>query len=116
MAGRTVIAGYERDDGTFGSIRVASTTVTTWNPIATGTRSGYYIKARGSKKSYGVIARSVSLTRPVGTADAYGSASVSLRVPIFQKAIWAALATGQILAYQGKTDWVVAGTNSEESK
>lgn len=116
MAGRTVIAGYERDDGTFGSVRVASSTITTWNPIATGTRSGYYIKARGSKKSYGVIARSVSLSRPVGEAGAYSGGTVSVRVPIFQKTIWAALATGQILAYQGKTDWVVAGTNSEESK
>lgn len=116
MAGRTAIAGYEREDGTFGSIRVATTTITAWNPIAAGTRSGYYIKAHGSKRSYGVIARSVSLSRPVGTADAYSGGSVSVRVPVFQKAIWAALATGQVLAYQGKTDWVVAGTNSEESK
>lgn len=116
MAGRTVIAGYERDDGTFGSVRVSSSTVTDWNPIAIGARTGYYVKARGSKKSYGVIARSVSLTRTVGTAEAYSGGTVSARVPVFKKAIWAALATGQVLVYQGKTDWVVAGTNSEESK
>lgn len=116
MAGRTVIAGYERDDGTFGSVRVASSSVTAWNPIATGARTGYYVKARGSKKAYGVIARSVSLTRNVGTVDPYSGGTVSVRVPIFQKTIWAALATGQILAYQGKTDWAVAGTNGEESK
>lgn len=116
MAGRTLVTGYERDDGTFGSIRVASSTVTTWNPIATGTRSGYYVKARGSKKAYGVVARSVSLTRNVGTADAYSGGTVNVKVPIFQKAIWAALTTDQVLTYQGKNDWTVSGTNSEESK
>jgi len=116
MAGRTVIAGYERDDGTFGSVRVAASTVTAWNPIAVGTRSGYYVKARGSKRSYGVIARSVSLTRPVGTTAAYSGGSANVRVPVFQKSIWAALNTDQVLAYGGLTDWVVSGTNSEDSK
>ena len=116
MAGRTLIAGYERDGGSFGSVRVAAVSVTTWNPIATGVRSGFFIKARGSKKAYGVIARSVSLTRKVGGPEPYSGGTVNARVPIFQKAIWAALATGQIVEYAGKTDWEVAGTNAEESK
>lgn len=116
MAGRTIIAGYERDGGTFGSVRVSAVSVTAWNPIATGVRSGYFVKARGSKKAYGVIARSVSLTRKVGGADPYSGGTVNARVPIFQKSVWAALATGQVLAYAGLTDWEVAGTNSEESK
>ena len=116
MAGRTVVAGYERDDGTFGSVRVASTTITTWNPIAVGTRSGYFIKARGSKREYGTIARSVSLSRSVGDGTAYSGGTVNLTIPVFQRTVWAALATGQVLAYQGKTDWSVSGTNGEESK
>ena len=116
MAGRTVVAGYERDDATFGSIRVASSTITTWNPIAVGTRSGYYIKARGSKRAYGTMARSVSISRKIGDGNPYSGGTVNLTVPVFQKVKWAALATGQILEYQGKTDWEVSGTNAEESK
>lgn len=116
MAGRTVVAGYERDDGTFGSVRVASTTITTWNPVAVGTRSGYFIKARGSKREYGTIARSVSISRPVGDGTPYSGGTVNLTIPVFKKTAWAALATGQILAYQGKADWEVSGTNAEESK
>ena len=116
MAGRTTIAGYERDDLSIGAVRVSSSTITTWNPVAAGARTGYYIKARGSKKAYGVIARSVSLTRQIGDATAYNGGTVNLTVPVFQKAKWSALGTGQILEYQGKTDWQVAGTNAEESK
>ena len=116
MAGRTTVAGYERDDGTFGSVRVATSTITTWNPIAVGVRTGYFIKARGSKKSYGTIARSVSLSRQIGDGSAYGGGTVNLTVPVFQKSLWAALATGQVLVYQAKTDWVVSGTKAEESK
>lgn len=116
MAGRMATAGYERDDGTFGSVRVATSTITTWNPIAVGVRSGYFIKARGSKREYGTIARSVSINRKVGDGTPYSGGTVNLTIPVFQKTVWAALATGQILAYQGKTDWEVSGTNGEESK
>lgn len=116
MAGRTLIAKYERDDLSIGSVRVSSSTITTWNPVATGATTGYYVKARGSKKAYGVIARSVSLTRKIGDATAYNGGTVNLTVPVFQKVKWAGLGTGQILEYQGKTDWEVAGTNAEESK
>jgi hypothetical protein len=116
MAGKFIIANYERDDGSIGPIRVQPETVTEWNEQADGSKTGYYIKARGSKKSYGVHARSVTLTRAVGTGAAYNAATVSLTVPVFTKAGWEALSAGDVLEYNGVEDWVVAGTNSEESK
>ncbi len=116
MAGRTLLAKYQRDDDTIGSVRVGAGTVTTWNPVATGDSVGYRIKARGSKRAYGVVARSVSLARNVGTAAAYSSSTVNVTVPMFTKAAWSALGTGTILTYQGQTDWIVTGTNAEESK
>lgn len=116
MAGKFIIANYERADGSIGPIRVQPETVTAWNPQATGSKTGSYIRARGSKRQYGTIARSVSIARAVGDGTDYSSASVSLRIPIFTKTAWESLAAGQVLAYGGKTDWVVQGTNSEESK
>jgi hypothetical protein len=116
MAGKFIIANYERDDGTIGPIRVQPETVTTWNVQATGAKTGYYIHARGSKKAYGVHARSVTLTRAIGTGEAYNAATVNITVPILTKASWEALSAGQVLTYNGVADFVVAGTNSEESK
>lgn len=116
MAGKFTIAGYERADGTTGPIRVQPETITSWNPEAAGSKTGLYVKARGSKRSYGTIARSVTLTREVGSGAAYNAATVSVTVPVFTKAAWDALSAGQTLAYQGVSDWKVAGTNSEESK
>jgi hypothetical protein len=116
MAGKFIIANYQRDDDTIGPIRVQPESVTTWNVQATGAKTGYYIKARGSKKAYGIHARTVTLTRAVGSGEAYNAATVSLTVPVFTKAAWEALSAGQVVAYNGVTDWVVAGTGSEESK
>ncbi|MGL4282519.1 MAG: hypothetical protein ACRCSI_02405 [Eubacterium aggregans] len=116
MAGQFIVAYYQRNDDTVGPIKVQPETVTSWNPQQTGTVTGYYIKARGSKKAYGTVARSVTLTRKVGSGAAYNAGTVSVTVPIFTKTAWSALATGQTLAYNGVTDWVVAGTNAEESK
>lgn len=116
MAGKFTIAAYEREDDSVGPIRVQPETITPWNPEAAGSLTGYYISARGSKKSYGVHARSVTLTREVGSGAAYNAATVSVVVPILTKDAWTALAAGQTLAYNGITDWKVAGTNSESSK
>jgi hypothetical protein len=116
MAGKFIIASYERTDGTVGPIRVQPETATTWNPQAAGSKTGYYIRARGSKRSYGTVARSVTLTRSVGDGTAYNAGTVTVIVPIFTKTVWDGLAAGQVLAYNGVSDWKVAGTNSEESK
>lgn len=116
MAGRFITATYERADGSFGPIKVQPETVTAWNPQAQGDLTGYYIKARGSKAAYGTVARSVSLTRQIGNGTAYNAGTVNVTVPMFTKAAWEALTTGQTLTYQGVEDWKVAGTNSEESK
>lgn len=116
MAGKFTIAAYERDDDSVGPIRVQPETITSWNPEATGSLEGYFISARGSKKSYGVHARTVTLTRAVGSGAAYNAATVSVTVPILTKDAWDALSAGQTLAYNGVTDWIVAGTSSETSK
>lgn len=116
MAGKFTIAGYERNDDTVGPIRVQPETITSWNPEAAGTSTGYYIRARGSKRAYGILARSVTLTREIGTGAAYNAGTVSVRVPVFTKETWDGLSAGQTLTYNGITDWKVAGTNAEESK
>lgn len=116
MAGKFIIASYERTDGTIGPIRVQPETVTDWNPQAEGSTSGYYIKARGSKRAYGVVARSVTLSRAVGSGLAYNAATVTVTVPVLTKEVWEGLASGQVLSYGGVDDWVVAGTSGEESK
>lgn len=116
MAGRTSLATYERDDGTFGAVRVGPGTITAWNVVATGAKTGTLVKARGSKRQYGVIARSVSLSRQIGTVAAYSGGTVNITIPVFQKAIWANLAAGQTLAYKDVTDWTVSGTSAEERK
>lgn len=116
MAGRMSLATYERDNGTFGAVRVATSTIATWNPVAVGVKTGLRVKARGSKRQYGLIARSVSISRSIGDGTAYSGGTVNLTIPVFQKTVWAAFAAGQVLAYQGKTDWEISGTNAEESK
>lgn len=116
MAGKFTIAGYERNDGTTGPIRVQPETITAWNAEAPGSKTGLYVKARGSKRAYGTVARSVTLTRAIGSGEAFNAATVSVIVPVLTKAAWDALAAGQTLAYNGVNDWKVAGTNAEESK
>ena len=41
MAGKFIIAAYERDDDTVGPIRVQPETITSWNPEATGSLEGF---------------------------------------------------------------------------
>lgn len=114
--GRFIIANYEREDGTNGPIRVQPETVTSWNPQAAGSRTGLFIRARGSKRRYGTNARSVTIARSVGDGSGFNSGTVSLKIPVFTKAAWNDLNAGENVTYGGLSDWVVVGTNAEETK
>lgn len=116
MAGRFLISNYQRDDDTNAPIKVQAETVTTWNTAGVGSRVGTFVKARGSRREYGVIARSITLSRRIGDGTDYNSATVSVRVPILTKAAFALLNDGDVIAYQGKTDWIVAGQSAESVK
>ena len=113
MAGRFVTSNYQKNDDTNAPIRVQAETLTTWNVAATGSRIGGFVKARGSAKEYGTIARYVTLSRTVGDGTDYNSAVVLARVPIMTKEAWLALTDGTVVAYQGKADWRVAGQRDE---
>lgn len=116
MAGRFVNAGYERDDATIGPIKVQQETLTTWNTTAPGVKTGGFVKARGSKKSYGLIARYVTLSRVVGDGTDYNSAVALARVPVLSIAKFTALSVGDTVAYQNKLDWKIAAKNREGLK
>lgn len=116
MAGRFVNAGYERDDATIGPIKIQQETLTTWNTSTPGVKTGGYVKARGSSKAYGLVARYVTLSRTVGDGADYNSAVVLARVPILSIAKFAALSVGDIVAYQLKLDWKVASKKKEGNK
>ena len=116
MAGRFVNAGYERDNATIGPIKVQQETLTDWNTTSPGVKTGGYVKSRGSKRAYGLVARYVSLSRVVGDGSDYNSAVVLVRVPILSIAKFTALSIGDTVAYQLKADWKVAAKHKEENK
>lgn len=116
MAGRFVNAGYERDNATIGPIKVQEETITTWNTSAPGVKTGGYVKSRGSKKAYGLVARYVSLSRTVGDGTDYNSAVVLVRVPVLSIAKFTAISVGDLVEYQGKADWKVASKTKENIK
>lgn len=116
MAGAFVLSVYERNNGTFGAIRVQPETITAFNPAAGGTLSGQRIRARGSSRRYGTRARGVTLSRAVGSGADFNAAKVQINLPILTKSAWDALSDGQILTYQGINDWQVAGKYEESNR
>lgn len=105
-------AVYEADSGEIHPIRVQPETVFDENPQpAGGATEKQFVKARGSRKKYGIHARTVSLSRVVGTGD-YGTAKVHTRVPVFTAAALDAFVYGSTIVYQG-VDWVVGETRGE---
>lgn len=116
MAGRFINAGYERDDATIGPIKIQQETLTTWNTAAPGVKTGGFVKARGSKKAYGLTARYVTLSRIVGDGTDYNSAVSLARVPILSIAKFAAISVGDTVAYQDKVDWKIAAKTREVLK
>lgn len=111
-----ITSKYERDDDTIAPIKIKLETITAVNVVPAGNRTGEYARAGGSSRRYGTVARQVTLSRPIGDGTLYGSGTVSVTIPILSKAVFAAIADGAPFAYNGKTDWVVAGQRGEARK
>ena len=111
-----ITSKYERDDDTIAPIRIKLETITAINTVPAGNRTGEFARAGGSTRRYGTVARQVTLSRPIGDGTLYGSGTVSVTLPILSKAVFATISDGASFAYNGKTDWVVAGQRGEARK
>ena len=111
-----LVSKYERDDDTIAPIKIKLETITAINTVPAGNRTGEFARAGGSTRRYGTVARQVTLSRPIGDGSLYGGGTVSVTIPILSKAVYAAISDGSTFAYNGKTDWVVAGQRGEARK
>lgn len=107
------IANYETDAGASRPIKVKSTTITTANPNFATDSTGSYVRAGGSKRAYGLVARQIVISRPIGTEAAYSSSNVSVSIPILTKAAYAAASVGASYTYGGLEDWIIVSKISE---
>jgi len=116
MAGRFLTAKYEADSEIVHPIRIQPETLfgTNLEP-AGGVNVDQRVRVSGSKRAYGIKARSVTLSRAVGTDDDYSGATVYARIPWMTPASWEALAVGSTEPYQG-VDWVVASKSAESNR
>lgn len=110
------IANYEMDDGTFRPIKVAAFTISTINPNAQTEGTGSFVRAGGSTRRYGTVARQVSLSRQIGVTGAYSQATVSVTIPILTTAAFAALSIGETVTYNELEDWIVTGKKAEATR
>ena len=111
-----IISKYERDDDTIGPIKIKATTITAINVVPAGNRVGDLVRAGGSTRSYGTVARQITISRSIGDGTAYNGGTVTVTIPILSKAVFAAIADGSSFAYAEKTDWTVSGQRSESRK
>ena len=111
-AGPFLLSKYETNDGLILPIRIQPETLTVAENVEPGGGAdGPFVKVSGSKRSYGVHPRKITLSRSVGAAD-YGSAKAYARVVILTSAAWAAAVIGATVAYAG-VDWVIASKTAE---
>jgi hypothetical protein len=112
-----VVANYEMDDGSFRPIKVLTTTIIAdVNPNADTAGVGAYVRAGGKRRTYGTVAREVVISRQIGTADPYTSASVSVTIPILTKAAFEALNVGAAFEYNSVDDFVITGKRPESTR
>lgn len=114
MAGGFIRGFYTSNEGEVYGCRVQPESITSWNQNSSGPATGN-VRAytKGSRRRYGVHARRVTLSRAVGSAGNYDSARVSVTVPIMTASAYNALSVGQVLTYQGQSDWEVASKSEE---
>jgi hypothetical protein len=111
-----VIANYQMDDETSRPIKVLNDTITTANPNHEIDGSGSYVRARGSRKKYGTLARSITIARAIGTAVPYGSGSKTVRIPMLTKTAYTGISVGAAYTYKGLEDWTVVGKSAESTR
>lgn len=110
------IANYETNTGASRPIKVRFDTISTANPNFATASSGTYVRAGGSKRAYGIVARQIVISRAIGQEAPYSSANVSVTIPYLTKAAFDAVSIGATYTYQGLEDWVVVGKQSEVSR
>jgi hypothetical protein len=111
-AGPFLLSKYETDDGDILPIRIQPETLTVAdNAEPAGGADGPFVKVSGSKRSYGVHPRKLTLSRSVGSAD-YGSAKAYARVVMLTSAAYDAAVIGSTVTYAG-VDWVIASKTNE---
>lgn len=110
------IGNYQTDAGTFRPIRVQSFTISTANPNGATNGTGQFVRAGGSRRRYGTVARQVIISRQIGTNVPYGAASVSVSIPFLTKAAYDAVAIGATFTYNELSDWVVTGKQDETDR
>lgn len=116
MAGRFIKSKYEADNDAVFNIRVQPETVFDENlePVGAVTQSRY-ARVTGSRRAYGLKARSMTLARSVGDDTDYNGATVYARVPVLKKASVAALVIGSTITYQDVA-WTIVSINPESSR
>jgi len=116
MAGRFLKAKYESDGYVIHNIRIQPETVFDENlePTAAVTESSY-ARVTGSRRAYGLKARSVTLSRDIGTAADYSGGTVYARIPVLKLASIALLIVGSTVTYQNLA-WIVVSHNPESSR
>lgn len=108
-AGTFTTSIYQRDDGTFAPIKVQPETIIPGtNPAGAGplTAGATYVKVSGSRRGYGVHARTVSITWTGTVPDGYKTGGI-IRLPVLTTAGYNALSGGQTFTYLGNEVKVV---------
>ena len=111
-----VLANYETDAGAFRPIKVASMTITAVNVNGATAGTGSIVRAGGSRRRYGTVAREITISRQIGTVGAYDQATVSVTVPILKKSVYEGLGFGATFIYGGKEDWTVTSKRGESTR
>ena len=109
------IAKYQDDKGVVRPIRIQPETITEDNPEADGSivPDRGFVFARSRKRGYGTYARTVTLSRVVGTGA--NTAQKYQSVPILTQTAYESLAEGETFAYNG-VDWTVAYKTPERRR
>lgn len=111
-AGPFLISKYEADDGSVRPIRIQPETLGFLdNAEPSGGADGPYVKVSGSRRSFGLHPRKITISRSVGNAD-YGTGKAYASLPILTKQVFDDATVGSTVAYAG-VDWVIASKTSE---
>lgn len=116
MAGRFLKAKYESDSYTICNIRVQPETVFDENlePVGAVTQSRY-ARVTGSRRAYGLKARSVTLSREIGDDTDYNGSTLYARIPVLKIASIALLIIGTTVTYQNLA-WVIVSHSPESTR
>lgn len=111
-AGPFLLSKYATDAGAIHPIRIQPETATDDNAAPDGGAGNLpFVKISGSRRSYGIHPRKITLSKTVGEAD-YDTAKAYAKLTVLTLAAFNAYVIGSTIAYQG-TDWIIASKTSE---